>query len=47
MVWDAYEYHFTAFFNVEDRVRQLDVNDLDLTEDQKAEIACDFTRAAE
>jgi hypothetical protein len=46
MVWDAFEYHFTAFFNVDDRVRQLDVNEIDLNSEQKAAIDCEFTRRA-
>ena len=47
MIWEAFEYHFTAYFNVDDRVRQLDVNDLDLTAAQKSEIRCEFIRVAE
>src|SRR4051794_6661152 len=31
MSWDYAEYQFNAFFDVNDRVRQLDVNDIDLT----------------
>jgi len=46
MVWDAFEYHFTAFFDVDDRVRQMDANDLDLTAGQKRAIRCGFSRRA-
>ena len=45
MIWDAYEFHFTAFFDSSDRVSQLDVNDLDLSPQQKSEIECPFTRS--
>lgn len=44
MTWEAYEYHFTAFFGVDDRVRQLDVNDLDLSAQQREAIDCAFSR---
>jgi hypothetical protein len=45
MVWDAYEYHFTAFFNADDKVRQLDIDDVELSPEQKAALHCATTRA--
>jgi hypothetical protein len=44
MVWEAYEFHFTAFFDSSDKVRQLDINDIDLSAQQKAALRCDTTR---
>lgn len=46
MTWDAFEYQFNAFFGVDDTVRQLDVNDIELSAAEKAAISCDFTRTA-
>jgi hypothetical protein len=47
MSWDAFEFQFTAFLDVNDRVRQLDVNDIQLTKAERASIHCEFTRVAE
>ena len=44
MSWDAYQFHYTAFFDADDRVRQLDINDIDLTDAEKAALPCDTTR---
>ena len=44
MVWDAYEYHFTAFFNADDNVRRLDIDDVDLSPEQKTALPCATTR---
>lgn len=44
MSWVAYEFMFNAFMNSDDVVRQLDVNDFQLTEAEKSQIACDSTR---
>lgn len=42
--WSAYDYDFTAFFDINDNVKQLDVNDSGLTPAEKAGITCAFTR---
>jgi hypothetical protein len=44
MSWDAYQFHYTAFFDADDHVRQLDINDIDLTDAEKAALPCDTTR---
>ena len=44
MSYDAFEYHFTAFFGVDGTVRQLDANTIDLTEEEIAAIPCETTR---
>jgi hypothetical protein len=44
MSWDGYQWHFTAFFDVDDHVRQLDINDIDLSSAEKASLACETTR---
>ena len=46
MSWEAYEYSFTAFFDVNDRVRELQVNDLYLSQAEKAGIHCPSIRVA-
>lgn len=42
--WEAGEWHFTAFYDVEHTVRQLDINDVELTPAEKAELRCATTR---
>lgn len=44
MSWDAFEFQFNAFLNVDDKVRQLDVNDISLNASEKASIKCELTR---
>ena len=44
MVWEAYGYHFTAFFGADEKVRRLDINDTDLSPEQKADLPCSATR---
>jgi hypothetical protein len=44
MSWDFAEYQFNAFMDVNDKVRQLDVNDIQLTAAEKAAIHCAFIR---
>lgn len=46
MSWSAFEYQFNAFFDVNDRVRQLDINDSELTSAEKAALTCATTRVA-
>jgi hypothetical protein len=47
MSWDAFEFQFNAFFDVNDRVRQLDVNDIQLSKTERASIHCEFVRTVE
>ena len=47
MSWDKGGYQFNAFFDINDKVRQLDVNDLQLTAEEKRAIRCEVTRRAE
>jgi len=42
--WSAYDYDFTAFFDINDNVKQLDVNDLEMTAAEKAALTCATTR---
>jgi hypothetical protein len=44
MVWEAYGYHFTALFDADDKVSQLDIDDTDLSPEQKADLPCATTR---
>lgn len=44
--WYAYGYGFSAFFDVNDRVRQLDWNPSQLTAAERSAIKCPETRAA-
>jgi hypothetical protein len=44
MSWDYAEYQFNAFMDVNDRVRQLDTNDIQLSASEKAAIHCPSTR---
>lgn len=44
--WSAYEFQFNAFFAADGTVRQLDINDLELTAAEKASLACQTTRIA-
>ena len=44
VTYDAFEYHFTAFFGVDGTVRQLDTNTIQLSEEQIAAIPCEETR---
>lgn len=44
MSWDFAEYQFNAFMDVNDHVRQLDVNDIELSASEKAAIHCASTR---
>jgi hypothetical protein len=44
MTWTFAEWGFGAFFDSEDKVRQLDVYDTDLSAEKKAQIKCDFSR---
>jgi hypothetical protein len=46
MSWSAYEYQFNAFFDINDKVRQLDINMSQLTSAEKAALTCDQTRKA-
>ena len=42
--WSAYEWQFNAFYDTDGNVRQLDINDLQLTSTEKAALRCDVTR---
>ena len=44
--WEAYEWQFNAFYDVDGNVRQLDINDYELSAADKATITCDTTRVA-
>lgn len=44
--WDFAEWQFNAFFDSDDKVRQLDANDFDLSPEKKAQIKCDLSRRA-
>jgi hypothetical protein len=44
MSWDYAEYQFNAFMDVNDKVRQLDTNDIQLSPSEKAAIHCPTTR---
>ena len=44
MVWEAYGYHFTALFDADDKVRELDINDSDLSPEQQSELPCATSR---
>ncbi len=46
MSWSAFNYQFNAFFDVNDHVRQLDINTIALSATDSAAIACDVTRKA-
>ncbi len=47
MIWSAYEYHFTAFFDREGRARALHINDSVLSAEQKEDLRCDKARTLE
>jgi hypothetical protein len=42
--WDAGEWHFTAFYSVDHTIRQLDINDIELTAAQKSSLSCETSR---
>ena len=42
--WSAYEWMFNAFYGTDGRVRQLDINTIQLSSAQKASLQCDTTR---
>ena len=44
--WDGYEWQFNAFYDVNGNVRQLDINDIQLSAAEKASLTCDTTRVA-
>jgi hypothetical protein len=44
MSWYAFQYGFGAFFDVSGRVRQLDINEAQLSSADRAAIPCDGTR---
>ncbi len=44
MSWYAFDYGFDAFFDVNDKVNQLDVNAIRLTSAERASIRCADTR---
>jgi hypothetical protein len=46
MSWDGYQYQFNAFFGLNNRIRQLDINDFMLTRSERRSIPCETTRIA-
>lgn len=42
--WTAAQFHFTAFYNLDDKVRQLDGNETELSKSDKEQIKCSFSR---
>lgn len=42
--WDAAEWAFYAFFDVDGNVRTLDVNDINLSDEERASIPCELIR---
>jgi hypothetical protein len=42
--WEGYEWQFNAFYDTDGNVRQLDINDSELTAADKATITCDTSR---
>lgn len=42
--WKGFEWDFNAFYDTNGNVRQLDINDYELTAADKATITCDTTR---
>ena len=45
--WEGYEWQFNAFYDENGNVRQLDINDLQLTAAEKASLKCETTRMAQ
>jgi hypothetical protein len=42
--WSAYEWQFNAFYGTDGRVRQLDINTVELSAAEKAALGCSDTR---
>lgn len=42
--WDAYEWQFNAFFGSDGSIHQLDINDIQLSPQEKADLKCATTR---
>ena len=44
MSWAAREYMFNAFIGVDGQIRQMDINDIQMTASEKAALTCNTTR---
>ena len=42
--WDGYEWQFNAFYDTSGNVKQLAINDIQLSVAEKASLTCDTTR---
>ena len=46
VAWDAFDWHFNAFLDMNGNVHQMDINDISLTQSERSQITCDTTRIA-